>query len=135
MKHKLPIAITPAAITIENFCNELFTWSKETTTSPYGLHLGHYRVLVWQHSYNHIGNCDKVTNYDMKKKLTTIQDNCLIMNVAMINYAQKYSLIYDRWKTIITTIVPEDKNIVKINRVIIVHLHKCNLTANVSIHW
>lgn len=134
MRQKSPISITPD-VTIDEFRKKMFTWKEETTTSPSGLHLGHYRALVRRHSYDHIGDRDKAADQDKKKLLNSIQEDCLYHHVAMINYARKHQIVYDRWRTIITTMIPKDEGVVKINRVRIIHLYECDLTATVSIHW
>lgn len=36
----------------QEFCNKLSVWSERTTTSPSGMHLGHYKVLIARHTFS-----------------------------------------------------------------------------------
>ena len=46
---KLP---TRAAISEQEFVSKLKIWSEKTTTSPSGLHLGHYKAMIARHSFS-----------------------------------------------------------------------------------
>ena len=47
----MPISPT---ITEDDFRGKLQAWRETTTTSPSGLHLGHYKALFAKHSFSHI---------------------------------------------------------------------------------
>jgi hypothetical protein len=43
-------------ITEDDYVSKLAVWTEKTTTSPSGLHLGHYKALSAVHQYTHIDN-------------------------------------------------------------------------------
>jgi hypothetical protein len=43
---------TRPTISDEKFCAKLRLWLESTTTSPSGMHLGHYKALIARHSFS-----------------------------------------------------------------------------------
>jgi hypothetical protein len=41
-------------ITEEEYVGKLRSWSESTSTSPSGMHLGHYRALIARHAYSDV---------------------------------------------------------------------------------
>ena len=80
---------TRASITREEFEGKLKVWSESTTTSPSGLHLGHYKALIARHSYSTDQFDDELTPEfsAQRDELNAKQRELLDLQVTMMNYA------------------------------------------------
>ena len=79
-------------ITAASFIVKLKVWLESTTTSPSGIHLGHYKALIAQHSYTHITDDDDtdedgVPKLQLRDELNHMQNAFLCLHLQLINYA------------------------------------------------
>jgi hypothetical protein len=78
----LPLYITPA-----EFISKFKIWDENTSTSPSGLHLGHYKALVLRN--------DADLDTEEGKALESKRNDLVRAHVAMINYSLKHSYSFD----------------------------------------
>jgi hypothetical protein len=76
----------PQYITEAEFISKCKNWSESTSTSPSGLHLGHYKALVLRH--------DVDLSTDEGKALEVKRKALITAHVAMINYSLKHAYSY-----------------------------------------
>ena len=105
--------LTPTAnsnlITPADFQGKMNTWKESTSTSPSGLHLGHYKALI---AKNHHPDDSDESNDILTWQAQIIQLRCNLLNLCI---AHKYCL--DRWKTVASVLLEKDPSTPKIHRI------------------
>ncbi len=61
-----------AAVSDKEFVGKLKVWKETTTTSPSGVHLGHYKALIARHLYSQVADDDEALEEEVK--LTKLRD-------------------------------------------------------------
>jgi hypothetical protein len=131
---------TPSFPTIsdEDFVQKLKVWSEGTTTSPSGLHLGHYKALIARHSFSTNVPNDKLTAdfRAQRDELNRIQAEIRRTHLLLVNYALERGYSYKRWRTVANTILFKDvDNNVKIHRTRVIHIYEADLNLCLGIKW
>ena len=82
-------------ITQEEFEGKLNAWRESTTTSPSGMHLGHYKSLLARHKYSNAvpdtdsqsatENKDMHSDYDNKHEYDRMQQASLQVHLHLLN--------------------------------------------------
>lgn len=104
---RLPEPLIDAELTLETFQSKLKHWRESTATSPSGRHLGHYRALITSTS--------AVESQDEREEMIQLQENIGQLIVNIINYTVRYKYSLKRWHRIESTMIPKDRNSVKIH--------------------
>ena len=122
-------------ITDDEFIGKLKVWKETTTTSPSGVHLGHYKALIAPHEYTHITDEDEST--ENGTKYTDLRDELNRMQMAMrelhhqlINYALERGFTY-----IANTMLFKEKNNIKIHRTRVIHIYKADYNLILGLKW
>ena len=102
-------------------------WRESTTTSPSGLHLGHWRAI----SVDYKEAYDEAT----AEKIWAIQEYILQVHANLINYALKWNYAYERWRTIITLMIFKEVGNIMIHRLRVIHLYEADFSALLGIKW
>ena len=104
-------------ITAAEFCGKLQVWSESTTTSPSGLHLGHYKALIAKLSYSSDLSDDELTPQfcNQRDELNSMQEDLFQIHLRLINYRLNCGTSYTRWHTIINTILFKDPDNVRMD--------------------
>ena len=111
-------------MTLEELQQRLAKWNEKTSTSPSGLHLGHWKSLITPLTP------DKTTH-----DYNSIQLLILQAHVDLINYAIKWNYVYERWRKIVTCMIFKEKNNIKIHRLRVIHLYEADFNALIGIKW
>ena len=89
---------TPSFPTIsdEDIIQKLKIWTESTTTSPSGLHLGHYKALVARHSFSTTLPEDMLTSdfKSQREELVRIQTEIRRVHLILMNYALERGYSY-----------------------------------------
>ena len=95
-------------VTDTHFVGKMKVWKESTSTSPSGLHLGHWKALSARHAQS---------NNDTNEARTLDQQQTAVRSVALllINYALKWGYSYDRWKTVVNVMIFKDPGEYKIH--------------------
>ena len=103
-------------ISSEEFSSKLKIWSESTTTSPSGLHLGHFKALIARHSFSSSSSDEELTVSDriQRAELDAKQRDLFDLHLALINYALERGYSYVRWRTIANTILFKDSDNVRL---------------------
>ena len=114
-------------ITHDEFKEKIQSWRESTSTSPSGVHLGHYRAYYAPH------NLDPKTpeGQEFEQKRQAILDAQLFL----INYAIRRGYSYSRWKKIVTMMIEKESGNYKIHRLRVIHMYEADYTLCVCVKW
>jgi hypothetical protein len=110
-------AISPY-ITEDEFISKFKSWKERTSTSPSGLHLGHYKALVARN------NADLNTEEGMT--LDNQRKELIRAHTAMLNYSLPHSYSFERWKNVVNVMIKKEPGNAKIHRLRVIHLYKAD---------
>jgi hypothetical protein len=114
-------------ITTNKFISKFKCWKESTSTSPSGMHLGHYKALVLQN------DSDPST---AEGKLIKTQCKALISaQFAMINYTIKQSYSYTRWKNIVNNMIKKEPGNLKVHGLGVIHIYKADFNFVLQARW
>ncbi|KAI2498326.1 hypothetical protein MHU86_16196 [Fragilaria crotonensis] len=111
----MPISPT---ITEDEFRGKLQAWRETTTTSPSGLHLGHYKALFAKHSFSHIPEEEDKEHKRQREELDQMQAELADIHLRLINYALQRGYSYSRWHKVANTIIFKEPGNIRINRLV-----------------
>jgi hypothetical protein len=83
--------------------SKIKNWKESTSTSPSGLHLGHYHAMVARHNYS--GLKDSLKKDELDCKQAAIRS----AHLALTNYALTHGYSFERWRTIINVMIVVSK--------------------------
>ena len=118
-------------ISDEEFVGKLKVWKETTTTSPSGVHLGHYKSLISRHKYSHVKDDNEDTENEVKvtelrDEMNHIQQAIRRLHLQLINYALSRGYSYQRWQQVANTILFKERNNIKIHRTRVIHLYEAD---------
>ncbi len=76
-----------ATLSEKEFCGKLSAWRESTSTSPSGLHLGHYKALTSRHRYSNILEDKDDEHRQNRDRLNHMQREMLDLHLTLVNYA------------------------------------------------
>ncbi len=124
---------TPS-ITEQDYTGKLRVWKESTSTSPSGLHLGHYKVMLSRHAYSALESETEEEN-EKKHRWNHMQSSLLRLHVQMMNYALERGYAYQRWRTVVNTILFKDADNVRIHRTRVIHIYEADYNLMLGIKW
>jgi exonuclease III len=125
---------THPTITADEYISKLKIWTESTSTSPSGLHLGHYKALISRHQYSDI-DPDDAELTDKRDEWNQMQTKLLDVHVLMLNYALERGYAYQRWKTVTNTIIFKDTDNTRIHRTRVIHIYEADYNLMLGIKW
>jgi hypothetical protein len=114
----------------QDLLEKIRCWKESTSTSPSGLHLGHWKALVARHSYSH-DNADPVK----KLQLDQIRDQLIEIRLNLLNYAAKHAYSFTRWQNIVNVMILKEAGNIKIHRLRVIHLYEADYNMFLGIKW
>jgi hypothetical protein len=129
-----------AAVSDEKFVGKLKVWKETTTTSPSGVHLGHYKALIARHLYSQVADNDEALEEEVKltelrDEMNHIQQSIRRLHLQLINYALTRGYSYPRWQKVANTILFKEKNNIKIHRTRVIHLYEADYNLILGLKW
>lgn len=121
-------------ISMEEFEGKIKSWRESTTTSPSGLHLGHYKALFAHHSLSH----QKPEDYhriEQKEILDGMQQDLQKLHLTLLNYALQRGYSFRRWRTIANTILFKDPDNFRLHRTRVIHIYEADFNLVLGIKW
>ena len=136
LKQTAEMAALPShpTVTEQDYRGKLQVWKESTTTSPSGLHLGHYKALIARHKYTDLESDDEEENAK-RDEWNHMQSNLLTLHVQMLNYALERGYAYERWHSINNTIIFKDPDNVRIHRTRVIHIYEADYNLMLGIKW
>lgn len=107
---------------------KLTVWTESTTTSPPGLHLGHYKALIVRHSFQTDASDDELTT-EFKQQ----RDELDLKQKELRDIHLGYS--YNRWHTIANTILFKDSDNVCLHRTRVIHIYEADFNLALGVKW
>ena len=104
-----------AEISRQDFISAITVWNENTSTSPSGRHLGHYKLLV-----NVLK--DPAAKPDTKTKASEIID----LFVSLLNLASTKGFALDRWKKVVNVMIYKKPGVYLINKLRVIHLFEAD---------
>lgn len=119
----------PSEITKEEFIGKLKIWPEKTSTSPSGIHLGHYKALWQRHNITSNDNPDAIKQFENKRDLI------IRIHLALLNYSVKFGYSYQRWHKVVNIMLRKDPHNSYIHRLRIIHLYEADYNLLLSVKW
>jgi hypothetical protein len=115
-------------ISSDEFESKLRVWTESTTTSPSGLHLGHFKSLIARLSFSsNLPDEDLTADFVAQRtELNVKQQDLFEFHLTMINYALERGYSFSRWQTIANTILFKDPDNVRIHRTRVIHIYEAD---------
>ena len=120
-------ALLDGNVTNEDVLGKLKNWKESTTTSPSGIHLGHYHC-IWKDT--------KIPADDPKHE--EMKDNQALLlrtTTAILNYAIKFGYAYERWRTVVNVMLQKDPGNPRIHRLRVIHLYEADYNLLLATKW
>ena len=138
---------TYPTVSLEDFQGKLKASQETTTTSPSGMHLGHYKTLLVAHKYSHVLPLGRITNpedpqtqkhirqLNFMSKYDKMQQSLLVLHLSLLNYALERGYSFRSWQCIANTILFKDSGNVKIHRTRVIHIYEADFNLMLGIKW
>ena len=110
-------------ISAKEVCGKLMSWKESTSTSPSGLHLGHYHCM-W-----------RKPNDENRDKIVEDQQNLLECLVNLLNYSLKYGYTFRRWTKIVNIMLQKDQGNPRIHRLRVIHIYEADYNLLLAVKW
>ena len=135
--HAISTSDVRPTITEDEYRDKLRIWSESTTTSPSGMHLGHYKALVSRHSFStDLGEEDLSADHKNKRdELDRKQSDLRNLHLNLLNYALSRGYSYTRWQVIANTILFKDHDNVRLHRTRVIHIYGADFNLALGIKW
>jgi len=117
----------PSRISNDDILGKLRNWKENTTTSPSGLHLGHYHC-AWKKPKMHPGD-------PQLEVIETQQKQLLQATTSLLNYAIKFGYVYHRWTKVVNVMLQKDPGNPRIHRLRIIHLYEADYNLLLAVKW
>jgi hypothetical protein len=118
------------SIQAADFIAKIKRWRESTSTSPSGLHLGHYKAMLARHSFS-----DLPDNNPQKLSLQNMQEDLIELHVQMINYALERGYTYERWTRVVNAMLLKEPGNTKIHRTRVIHIYEADYNLAMGLKW
>jgi hypothetical protein len=126
--------VTYPTISEQEYSEKLRVWKESTSTSPSGLHPGHYKALIARHEYSEVES-ENDSDRANKAKWNHMQGCLLKLHVQQLNYALEQGYAYQRWRTVVNTILFKDPDNVRLHRTRVIHIYEADYNLMLGIKW
>lgn len=119
-----------AKISEPDFVGKIQSWNESTSTSPSGLHLGHYKALVARHEYSELHPEDP-----LRIKWDQMQSDLRDIHLTLLNYALQRGYSYLRWQQVSNAMLFKEENNIKIHRTRVIHIYEADYNLAIGMQW
>lgn len=120
--------VSPGTISVHISANDVGKvykkWRESTSTSPSGLHLGHYKALFKHEEKTNGGSNDK-----------TLSDRVFSVIADLINMAIRNEHVYKRWTKVVNAMIEKIPGYPLLTKLRVIHLIESNLNLMTGILW
>ena len=107
-------------ITETSYLGKIKSWRESTSTSPSGLHLGHYKVMTARHEFSDLSD----------------RDNDIIkLHLQLLNYALERGYSYTWWQQVTNAMLLKEPGNYKIHRTRVIHLYEADYNLAMGLKW
>lgn len=122
-----PLPKISTDISVDDVKNKFHKWNELTSTSPSGVHLGHYRAMLplkeWEPSDPMAADNDDIGDLFYKSLKLRLQ------------IAIQTGHSYERWKKIITCVLEKKPGNPRIDKIRIIHLLEADANSLIGMFW
>ena len=122
-------------ISEDAFSGKLKVWRESTSTSPSGLHLGHYKSLIARHQYSEVDQNDNENLQSSKSELDMMQRELRTLHLRLMNYALARGYSYHRWQTVANSMIFKEAGNIKIHRTRVIHIYEADFNLCMGLKW
>ena len=109
---------------------KLKPWNESTSTSPSGLHLGHYKALIARHEYS-----ERHPDDALRIQWDQMQSDLRDVHLALLNYALQRGYSYSRWQQVSNAMLFKEENNIKIHRTRVIHIYEADYNLAIGMQW
>lgn len=113
-------------VTTAEIREKLKRWDEKTSTSPSGIHLGHYHCM-WRRP--------NITDELQLQKIIDVQEELLRATSVLLNYALKFGHTYQRWTKVVNVMLQKDPGNPRVHRLRVIHLYEADYNLLLAIKW
>ncbi|KAI2503122.1 hypothetical protein MHU86_11313 [Fragilaria crotonensis] len=137
LQHTADMATTENFPTISetSFIEKLKVWRESTTTSPSGIHLGHYKAMIARHHYSEVTDNDTLELRTQRDEMNQKQHAILTDQLSLINYALCRGYSFKRWQTVANTMLFKEPKNIKIHRTRVIHIYEADYNLAMGLKW
>jgi hypothetical protein len=114
-------------ITEAEFVSKFKTWNERTSTSPSGIHLGHYKAIVLRND----ADLSTEEGQELENKRTAL----VRAHVAMINYSIRHAYSYTRWKQVVNVMIEKEPGNARVHRLRVIHIYEADYNFLLQAKW
>ena len=135
--HEIEADTCRPTISDKDFCGKLRVWRESTSTSPSGLHLGHYKALIARHSFTSTADESDLSPECIARRSEVNHKQEVIRHVrlSLINYALERGYSYKRWQQIVNSVLFKDPDNVRLHRTRIIHIYEADFNLAMGLKW
>jgi len=117
------------SITTKDIIGKLKRWPEKTTTSPSGMHLGHYHAM-WRNT-GCVGGEDDPEGQAIINAQMALQE----AHTLLLQYALKHGYSYSRWQSVINVMLEKDPGNPRIHRLRVIHIYEADYNLILAVKW
>lgn len=121
-----------STISLSDMIGKLKKWPETTTTSPSGLHLGHYKALIKK--VVPPLDCDEEIK-QFYNEVHVKQQKILDAHLQLLNYALSKGFTFSRWQTTNSNILLKTPNDYRIHRLRVIHIFEADYNLFLAVKW
>lgn len=128
LQRKTAGQIPMSEVAKNSFLKKIKPWPEKTSTSPSGIHLGHYKCLC----------TDPHIPQKATRRWQWFETNCKLLieaHLDIINYAIRFGYTFEWWQTVKNMMVPKEEKNRKIHQLRVIHLYEANYNLLLGIKW
>ena len=91
------------------------------------MHLGHLKAYWVEHTL--------ANNSQEAKEFEETQQQTLDGHLTLLNYAIQFGYPYNKWKSIVNTMLEKDKGMPKMHRLRVIHLDEADYNLILGVKW
>ena len=125
----IQVETIPTDITIQQWKDKFRHWKESKSTSPSGIHLGHYKALT---EIVYIpSDTELIEDLELKQEQTEM----MTLQVDFINAVIKSGYSLKRWRKVHNMIIPKQSNNYDMLKQRSIHIYEADWNAILSIKW
>jgi hypothetical protein len=110
------------------FSEKIRNWPEKTTTSPSGIDLGHYHMLIARTEFD---ETQLPEEYELKKQ----QSDILLAHLSLINYGIRHGHSFLRWRKVVNIMIEKDPGQPRIHRLRVIHIYEADFNLMLAVKW
>jgi hypothetical protein len=124
-----PQATVKDIITLEDWTRKIKKWKEKTTTSPSGLHLGHYKALLAPHTLSYDDDSKE------RAELEHQQEAVLKTYMTLLNISLQSAIPFERWKNVHSICLFKDEDNRFVSRIRNIHIYEADYNLILKLKW